>query len=87
MDKLFESVALLQKSYSPEFIHRCCQRPSVQDKKPFPTRFEDSDSHFSTANGPAERLDVRTVDQGIIEMASKLYASIPLSHVTDFYRR
>lgn len=87
MDKFFDSIALLQKNYSPEFIHRCCQRPSVQDKKPFPARFEDSDSHFSTANEPVERLDLRTVDQGIIDMASKLYVSIPPSYVTDFYHR
>ena len=77
MDKVFENVSLLQRCYSPESISRCRQRPSFQDKKLFPARFEDKNGHSDMANGPVVNLDVRTVDQGIIDMASKLYTFFP----------
>lgn len=72
MDKVFDSVALLQRSYSPEVVRRCRHRPSVQDKRPFPARFEDSVLHSAMVCGLVANLDVRTVDQGTIDMASKL---------------
>lgn len=74
MNKIFDSVALLQSNYPPEFVRRCRQRPSVQDKKFFPARFEESDLHSSKANGPVANTDVGTVDQTTIDMASKLDA-------------
>ena len=83
MDKVFDSVALLQRSYSPECIRRCCQRPSAQDEKVFPARFEDPILHSAVASVPLARLDVKTVHQSTIDMASKLDASFSPSHATD----
>ena len=76
MDKVFNSVTLLQRSYTSEAIRRCRERPFRQDMKPFPVRFETSDSRSATADSPVMNLDVRTVDQGTIEMASKLDATM-----------
>ena len=78
MAKVFDSVALLQRSYDPEYIRRCRQRPSVQDKKPFPARFGDS-----SLQPVRPKLDVRAVDQSTIDLASKLDVSFFANLVTD----
>lgn len=74
MDRVFDNVSLLQSCYSSETVSRCRQRPSSRDKKPFPARFKGSNELPHIASRPATNLDVRTVDQGIIDMASKLDA-------------
>ena len=74
MDTVFDRVALFQGNYSPESIRRCCHR-LIQGKTTIPARFEDLNLHSATTSVPAARLDVRTVDQGTIDMASKLGAS------------
>lgn len=71
MDKVFDNVSLLQTCYPLETIRRCRQRPSSQGKKLLPARFEASNEYPDTASGPRANLDVRTVDQGVIDMASK----------------
>ena len=76
MDKVFDSVTFLQRSYTSEVIRCCCKIPLRQDMKPFPVRFETSDLRSATANKPVTNLDVRTVDQDTIEMASKLDATL-----------
>ena len=71
MAKVFDSVVLLQSSYSPETIRRCRQRPSFQTKKIFPARFEDLDPRSTKVGEPAGSLDIKIVDQGTIDLASK----------------
>ena len=74
MDNIFDSVALLQGNCSPEAVRRCCHR-LIQGKKTIPARFEDLNLHSATTSVPAAKLDVSNVDQGTIDMASKLGAS------------
>ena len=82
MDKVFDRVALFQGNYSLEAIRRCCHRLK-QDKNIIPARFDNLNLHSTTTSIPAARLDVRTVDQGTIEMASKLGASFASDQAID----
>ncbi|KAL9066624.1 MAG: hypothetical protein Q9161_007454 [Pseudevernia consocians] len=71
ISKVLDRVISLHKSYSDEIVRRCRQHDSAVDGTQIPARFEDPSLHPNTWVRPSADLDVRTVDQDIIEMSSR----------------
>lgn len=71
ISKIIDRIAFLQHSYSDETISRCRQHGSVVDGMQVPARFEDNSTNPVRSTKPSAELDVRTVDQSIIDMTSK----------------
>ena len=75
ISKVLDRVIFLHQSYSDETIGRCHQRSLSDDKKQvIPARFGDSSLQAIKSARPSADLDIRTVDQDIIEMTNKFYA-------------
>ncbi|KAM0804322.1 P-loop containing nucleoside triphosphate hydrolase protein [Usnea florida] len=71
--KLLERVIFLQQIYSDETVRRCCQHSSAADGTQIPVRFENLVSHTAMLAKRSADLDIRTVDQKVIEMTNKFY--------------
>ena len=77
ISRVLDRVIFLHQSYSDETIGRCRQRSLADDddrKQVLPARFEDPSLQAIKSARPSADLDVRTVDQDIIEMTNKFYA-------------
>ncbi len=72
MLKIIDRVIFLHQSYSDETVRRCLQHSRADDGMQIPIRFEDFPSHLIRSVRPSAELDIRTVDQNIIEMTSRL---------------
>ena len=70
--KIVDRIVFLQQSYSAETVGRCHRRSSAIDEIQFPIRFEESSSQTIKSARPPTDLDIRSVDQNIIEMTSRL---------------
>lgn len=77
MSRILDRVIFLQQSYSEETVRRCHQHSSNDDRLQIPARFEDSSSHHTRSDRPSASLDVRTVDQNIIDMTSRFLCMPP----------
>ena len=72
ISKIMDRVVFLQQDYSDETVSRCRQHSSAVDRMQIPARFEDTASAPVRSTRPSSDFDVRTVDQGIIQMTSRL---------------
>ena len=79
--KIVDRIIFLQQSYSAETVGRCHRRSSAVDEIQFPICFDDSSSQPIKSARPPTDLDIRSVDQNIIEMTSILiHTSYLLQH-------
>ena len=72
--KAIDRIIFIQGSYTEERIRRCRQSPSISDGKWIPATFDQNILQPATSREPSVELDVRSVDQGTIDMANKFYA-------------
>ena len=72
ISKIVDRVIFLQQSYSDDTVSRCRKHCPAVNRMQSPARFEETSSDVVIVSRPSGHLDVRTVDQDIIEMTSRL---------------
>lgn len=65
---------MLQRTYTHDLVRQCKQQPISPDGKRLPTRFKDPIQDNAMSAHLSTDLDVRIVDQDVIDMANKFYA-------------
>lgn len=73
ISKALERAILLHRSYSKETMDRSRQRPATVSGVKHPVVFNDYGPEPARLEIPSAVLDIRTVDQGTIEMAARFY--------------
>ena len=81
--RVIDRVSFLHQSYSDETVSRCRPQSSAVDGMKVPARFEDSSSKPIESVRPPADLDIRTVDQDIIEMTSRSICTPLICDKTD----
>lgn len=83
--RVIDRVSFLHQSYSDETVSRCRPQSSVVDGMQIPARFEGSSSKPIRSVRPSADLDIRTVDQDIIEMTSWSICKPVICSKTDMF--
>ena len=73
LSQTIDRVLLLQKSYSDERVTRCRQKPLEDADKNFLPRLFPRCSDVAKPGEEGQRLDIRTVDRQVLQMANRFY--------------